>query len=148
MESTHLPAVKLSTRRAVASWLAVSVAWIQAPCLHEEVRDCTRRQVIQVSTRRRGTFITHQAQPRVRTFTPDLLWPRPQSAGALAKIEDALWQRSFKKAGKLRREPAFIEISAMMDPFDPLGSVSAFAITARVDSPLRWSGAGYSPCAT
>ena len=74
METKYLPAEKLLTPREVASWLDVSVDWVQDHATAKEPRIASVR-IGKLLRFRRGDveeFITRQAQRRTHTFTSDL----------------------------------------------------------------------------
>ena len=74
MESKHFPTDKLLTPREVASWLDVSVDWVQDHATVKEPRIASVRIGKLLRFRRDDIeeFITRQAQCKPRTFTPDL----------------------------------------------------------------------------
>ena len=74
METKHLPAEKLLTPREVASWLDVSVDWVQDHATGKEPRIAAVRIGKLLRFRREDVeeFITQQAQRKPHTFTPDL----------------------------------------------------------------------------
>jgi excisionase family DNA binding protein len=74
METKHLPSEKLLTPREVASWLDVSVDWVQNHATTKEPRIVPVRIGKLLRFRREDVeeFIVRQAQRRANTFTPDL----------------------------------------------------------------------------
>ena len=74
MESKHLPDEKLLTPREVASWLDVSVDWVQDHATEKEPRIASVRVGKLLRFRREDVeeFITRQAQRKPHTFTSDL----------------------------------------------------------------------------
>ena len=74
MESKSLPSEKLLTPREVASWLDVSVDWVQDHVTAKEPRIASVRIGKLLRFRREDVeeFITRQAQRKRYTFTPDL----------------------------------------------------------------------------
>ena len=74
METNHLPSEKLLTPREVASWLDVSVDWVQNHATTKEPRMVSVRIGKLLRFRREDVeeFIARQAQRRAHTFTPDL----------------------------------------------------------------------------
>ena len=74
MESKHLPNEKLLTPREVASWLDVSVDWVQDHATEKEPRIASVRIGKLLRFRRDDVeeFNTRQAQRRTHTFTSDL----------------------------------------------------------------------------
>jgi excisionase family DNA binding protein len=74
MESKHLPAEKLLTPREVASWLDVSVDWVQDHATAKEPRIASVRigKLLRFRREEVEEFITRQVQRNRPTFTPDL----------------------------------------------------------------------------
>ena len=74
METKHLPTEKLLTPREVASWLHVSVDWVQGHATAKEPRIASVRIGKLLRFRREDIeeFITRQVQRKPHTFTPDL----------------------------------------------------------------------------
>ena len=74
MDSKHLPLDKLLTPREVASWLDVSVDWVQDHATTKEPRIPALRMGKLLRFRREEieAFITDRAQRRPAAFTRDL----------------------------------------------------------------------------
>ena len=80
MEPRHLPANKLLTPREVASWLDVSIDWVQDHATAKEPRIASVRvgKLLRFRQEDVEEFITRQAQRKPRTFTPDLRLAAPK----------------------------------------------------------------------
>jgi excisionase family DNA binding protein len=74
MDSEYLPCEKLLTPREVASWLDVSVDWVQDHATTKAPRIPSVRIGKLIRFRREDvvTFIAHQAQRQPPAFTRDL----------------------------------------------------------------------------
>jgi excisionase family DNA binding protein len=74
MQPNHLPSEKLLTPREVASWLDVSIDWVQDHATAKEPRIASVRIGKLLRFRREDVeeFISRQAQHRIRIFAPDL----------------------------------------------------------------------------
>jgi excisionase family DNA binding protein len=74
MESKHLPLEKLLTPREVASWLDVSVDWVQDHATTKEPRIPSLRigKLLRFRREDAEAFITGRAQRQPAAFTRDL----------------------------------------------------------------------------
>jgi excisionase family DNA binding protein len=74
MESKQLPSEKLLTPREVASWLDVSVDWVQDHATAKEPRIASVRigKLLRFRHEDVEEFITRQVQRKGTTFTRDL----------------------------------------------------------------------------
>jgi excisionase family DNA binding protein len=74
MESNHLPSEKLLTPREVASWLDVSVDWVQDHATAKEPRIASVRigKLLRFRHEDVEEFLTRQTQRNRTTFTRDL----------------------------------------------------------------------------
>jgi excisionase family DNA binding protein len=74
MQLNHLPSEKLLTPREVASWLDVSIDWVQDHATAKEPRIASVRigKLLRFRREHVEEFIARQAQHHARTFTPDL----------------------------------------------------------------------------
>ena len=80
MEPKHFPAHKLLTPREVASWLDVSIDWVQDHATAKEPRIASVRvgRLLRFRQEDVEEFIARQAQRKLRTFTSDLRLAAPK----------------------------------------------------------------------